>query len=245
MRTKKKVLTAAAATLGVVLLSAGIAVAAGVTLPFSGDGNTINGCYTSGGALKLLTPAAPTCPSGYMPIHWNQTGPQGPQGPARAQGPAGPQGPQGETGSAGPAGTAGPPGPSGASTMWAVSNFGSRTVLNDLDGQVFETLSLPPGNYVISGQGTFFNVDRDFHVDLELDVNGGLFSVATGDGRQNQGFPSFEGTTSSGGLTLPVHVGLLLANGGLVTLQAFTGEAGVTINWTSLTAEQFTNIQPL
>jgi hypothetical protein len=56
-----------------------------VSLPFSGDGNTINGCYSSGGALKVLTPSAPTCPSGYVPIHWNVTGPKGDTG---ATGPA-------------------------------------------------------------------------------------------------------------------------------------------------------------
>jgi hypothetical protein len=44
-----------------VALGTGIAVAAGVTLPFSGDGNTINGCYSSGGALKVLTPSEQRC----------------------------------------------------------------------------------------------------------------------------------------------------------------------------------------
>jgi hypothetical protein len=68
------------------------AVAAGVTLPFSGDGNTINGCYANGGALKVLTPSQPTCPDGFMPIDWNVTGPQGP---------AGPQGPKGDKGDTG------------------------------------------------------------------------------------------------------------------------------------------------
>jgi len=40
-----------------------------VTLPLSGDGNTIQGCYSSGGALKVLTPSQPTCPDGFTPIH--------------------------------------------------------------------------------------------------------------------------------------------------------------------------------
>jgi hypothetical protein len=75
----------AAAFAAATMLGTGVAWAAGVTLPFSGDRNTINGCYSSGGALKVLTPSSPTCPAGYIPIHWNQTGPQGPQGtpPAR------------------------------------------------------------------------------------------------------------------------------------------------------------------
>jgi hypothetical protein len=63
----------------VVGAAAGVAIAA-VTLPFSGDGNTINGCYSSGGALKVLTPSNPTCPGGYTPITWNQTGPKGDTG---------------------------------------------------------------------------------------------------------------------------------------------------------------------
>jgi hypothetical protein len=83
---------------GVVVASigGGLAFAAGVTLPFTGDGNTIAGCYSSGGALKVKTPEQPTCPKGYLPIEWNSTGPQGqpgPTGPQGSQGPAGPPGP--------------------------------------------------------------------------------------------------------------------------------------------------------
>lgn len=85
-----------------------VAFATGVTLPFSGDGNTINGCYnTSSGQLSLLTPSKPTCPAGTTAIKWNQTGPQGPQGVA------GPQGPKGDTGATGPQGIQGVAGPKG------------------------------------------------------------------------------------------------------------------------------------
>ena len=81
----------------------GVAVAAGVTLPFSGaDGNTISGCYSTGGALKLRTPAEPTCPKGYTPINWNATGPTGAQG---IQGIKGQQEIQGVQGIPGPAAT--------------------------------------------------------------------------------------------------------------------------------------------
>jgi len=69
----------------------GVALAA-VTLPFTGDGNTIAGCYSSGGALKVRTPAEPTCPKGYTPLEWGVTGQQGAQGPQGPQGPAGPAG---------------------------------------------------------------------------------------------------------------------------------------------------------
>ena len=42
-------------------------------MPFSGDGNTIDGCYSNVGALKLLTPSQPRCTDGMTPIHWNAT----------------------------------------------------------------------------------------------------------------------------------------------------------------------------
>jgi hypothetical protein len=51
-------------------IGTGIAIAGGLALPLSGDANMINGWYSGGGALKVLTPYAPTCPTGYMPITW-------------------------------------------------------------------------------------------------------------------------------------------------------------------------------
>jgi len=66
------------------------------------DGNTIHGCYESGGNVKVV--ASLPCPKGYPSLDWNQTGPQGPQGP---QGEQGSQGPQGKQGPLGPAGSAG------------------------------------------------------------------------------------------------------------------------------------------
>lgn len=110
MRLRKRILkvTVVVAALGAV--GAGVALAVGVTLPFSGDGNTIDGCYSSGGALKVLTPTQPACPNGYAPIHWNVTGPLGPAGPAGPPGPAGPQGDTGPQGPPGPQGDKGDPG---------------------------------------------------------------------------------------------------------------------------------------
>jgi hypothetical protein len=94
-----KLTVRAAAGLAVVgALGVGMAAAGVVSLPFSGDGNTINGCYSSGGALKVLTPSQPTCPDGFAPIHWNVTGPPGAPG---ADGAAGPPGPPGGGGSNG------------------------------------------------------------------------------------------------------------------------------------------------
>ncbi len=97
-----------------IVAGSGIAAASGaISLPFSGGGTTINGCYSPGGQLKVLTRTQNTCPPGMTPIQWNVTGPQGPQGPAGAQGVPGPTGPQGIQGVAGPAGPQGPQGPKG------------------------------------------------------------------------------------------------------------------------------------
>jgi hypothetical protein len=109
MRVSKKLLVSGvAAVIGLCSAGLGAAVAAGVSLPFSDDGNTINGCYSPGGALKVLTPTQASCPDGYTPIHWNVTGPQGPQGPVGPQGPPGPKGDQGVQGPPGPKGDPGP-----------------------------------------------------------------------------------------------------------------------------------------
>ncbi len=76
-----------------IVAGTGIAAAAGVvTLPFSGNGSTINGCYSPGGQLKVLTTIRATCPNGMTPINWDVTGPQGPVGPQGPQGIAGPAG---------------------------------------------------------------------------------------------------------------------------------------------------------
>lgn len=102
-------------------IGCGLALAAGVTLPFTGDGNTISGCYSSGGALKVRTPEEPTCPKGYAPLEWNVAGPQGAEGPQGPAGPAGPAGQQGPAGPAGPQGPAGPEGPAGPAGSGALA----------------------------------------------------------------------------------------------------------------------------
>jgi hypothetical protein len=124
----------------VAAIGSGLAIAADVTLPFSGDGNTIAGCYSTGGSLKVRTPAEPTCPKGYTPIEWNATGPQGAQGP---QGPAGSQG---------PAGPQGPPGPAGVSTgPTAYFNANTHVVESFVNWQQVGGLSgLPAGSYVFT-----------------------------------------------------------------------------------------------
>jgi hypothetical protein len=122
-------LTVAAAVLAAAV-GAGIASAVGVTLPFSDDGNTINGCYSSGGALKLLTPNEPTCPKGYVPIRWNQTGPQGPAGP------------QGTTGAQGQ--------PASLDTLTTVQ-YGKTVDVGALSDAQFVQVECPSGSLVTGG----------------------------------------------------------------------------------------------
>jgi hypothetical protein len=166
----------------------GAALASGVTLPFSGDGNTINGCYSTGGALKVLTAAQPTCPDGYQPIHWNVTGPQGPAGP---QGPVGPQGPAGDPGTQGPAGPQGPPGLSG----WT-----PRTIVHTLadgDGEQ-ATVGCPAGEDILGGGVTS-------HPDVALDIG------ESGPGVNQYGSGWVALVTNTSGITVDVTVWAICA----------------------------------
>jgi hypothetical protein len=161
----KRVLVSAATLAIVVTAGTGIAIAAGVTLPFSGDGNTINGCYSSGGALKVLTPSTPTCPDGFTPITWNQTGPQGPQGPTGdtgPQGPGGPTGPRGPQGDTGAAGPAGPAGPGGTSDAFIASNINFVGIIDDFPNRHELThLDLPSGNYALTAKAVVADGDHE------------------------------------------------------------------------------------
>src|SRR5947209_8487574 len=87
MGHSRRLLAMAGTVVVVIAVCGGVAWATGVTLPFSGDGNTINGCYNpSDGTLRLLTPKAPTCAKSQTPIAWSQTGPAGIDGTNGADG---------------------------------------------------------------------------------------------------------------------------------------------------------------
>lgn len=134
-------------SLGAIIATGGVAVAAGVALPFSGDGNTINGCYSSGGALKVLTPGAPSCPAGYAPITWNRTGPIGPKGDKGDPGLPGIQGIQGVPGTNGTNGTNGT---DATSDVHQASNGPDAGPLS---------ISLPAGSYLVVGNAGVYNQD--------------------------------------------------------------------------------------
>jgi hypothetical protein len=112
------------------LTCAGVAVAAASGGPVVNG--VIQGCYDSGGNLKVQLAGQTSCDKGYTSLTWNQTGPQGatgltgPAGAVGATGPQGPPGPTGDTGPAGPAGNdgaTGPQGPAGPAGANGVSGY--------------------------------------------------------------------------------------------------------------------------
>jgi hypothetical protein len=238
MDTTKRALTSAAALAVAATIGTGIAVAAGVTLPFSGDGNTINGCYSGGGALKVLTPSAPTCPVGFTPITWNQTGPQGPQGPkgdTGPQGPAGIQGPQGDTGAAGPAGPAGSAGPAGTSDAFIASNNGIVGLIDDGQRHELTHLDLPAGNYAITAKAQVAGHDRDAGYDCFVSAPSGDLDEV-GAGTTTASFPFLIGAE----ITLEGTVTLSTAE--RITFACIGFQAGAEANRSKIVAVQVTNL---
>src|SRR5262245_575265 len=73
-----------------------IMLAGGVAWAAIGDGGVIQGCYDSGGNVKVVS--ALPCPKGYTPFQWNQQGLKGDPGP---QGPPGTNGQNGAPGDPG------------------------------------------------------------------------------------------------------------------------------------------------
>ena len=75
------------------------ALAGGIAWASIGDGGVIQGCYDSGGNLKVI--ASLPCPKGYTAVSWNQKGDPGPKGDAGAKGDPGPAGQPGAPGANG------------------------------------------------------------------------------------------------------------------------------------------------
>ena len=61
----------------VVSVLAGSAIAGGIAWAAIGDDGVIQGCYDSGGNLKVVPPSVR---EGFTPLQWNQEGPKGDQG---------------------------------------------------------------------------------------------------------------------------------------------------------------------
>jgi hypothetical protein len=109
---------------GAALLFGGGVAVASIPAP---DG-TVKGCYkNNGGDLKVIDSAA-SCPGGYTPLNWSQTGPSGPQGE---------QGPQGE------------PGASATSSV-VTDDVHFAPPMGD-GSERFQTVSCPGGKKAING----------------------------------------------------------------------------------------------
>ncbi len=111
MRKRELIATAVGAIVATVLAGS----VAWAAIP--GDGGVIQGCYDTGGNLKVVS--ALPCPKNYTALQWNQQGVPGPRGETGdkgeqgIQGIPGERGPQGEQGVRGITGDRGEPGPQG------------------------------------------------------------------------------------------------------------------------------------
>jgi hypothetical protein len=129
------------------VIAAAVGLAAAVVGGFAwaaipGDGGLIQGCYDSGGNVKVV--AALPCPKGYTPLAWNQSGTPGPQG---IQGPKGDQGDRGEQGLPGADGQDGALGAPGVSGYQIV-----KSSTNATQGRVtFWGVGCPTGKHVLGG----------------------------------------------------------------------------------------------
>jgi hypothetical protein len=230
----KKLFLTLGTLIALAAVAAGVALATGVTLPFSGDGNTINGCYSSGGALKLETTSAPTCPSGYVPIHWNVTGPQGPVGPQGIQGArglTGATGAQGANGAPGATGATGATGAAGVSDAYVGSNDAPVGILRSPAGD-YEVVSVtvPAGNYVVTATSQLFDFDNSGSSNCTLLADATPIDGKTGSVEELESQPmAFSGVAS-------------LPSGGKLSISCWTFQDGVEMWNSKLIALKVTNL---
>jgi hypothetical protein len=202
--TLRRKLAVTAATIAAIPAAGGVAMAAGVTLPFTGDGSTIAGCYATSGALKVRTPTVPDCPAGYSKIQWNVTGPKGPQGPI---GPVGPTGADGKDGKDGAPGQQGPQGPAGASAAY---QYQHEHVLEP--GSAFTEIGglsdIPAGSYIFSttiSNSVYVTSSDVFAADIECKIrlNGAPIDLASAGGGDGIIIRKYQSTADVVALTVP------------------------------------------
>jgi Collagen triple helix repeat (20 copies) len=164
MRGRRR-LTMAVVVLAVACL-AGIAYAA-----IPGSNGVIQGCYDSGGNLKVVSPLP--CPKGYTPLQWNQQGPEGDRG---EKGDPGIQGVQGIQGIPGPKGDKGEKGePGDGAPAYAVAGFSARIGDEHRETVVLATIDFPAGHYALTVGGNASNADQDTQ-DWSCAIAGGAIS---------------------------------------------------------------------
>lgn len=106
----------------IVAIAALVVAIGGVAYATIPDSNgVIHACYGTGRYLKVIPARShQSCPKGFTPLSWNQSGPPGLPG---IPGPAGSPGPQAAPGATGPAGPQGPQGPSGTTGLQYVAGI--------------------------------------------------------------------------------------------------------------------------
>jgi hypothetical protein len=146
-------------------------IAGGIAYAAAPDANgVIHACQSKlGGGLRVINSGH--CTVLETSLDWNQIGPVGPQGPQGVQGapgvpgspgaigPAGADGHDGLNGASGAQGPAGPAGPAGASDAYIGREDNFVAIHNPATTII--TLSLPAGNYALSGKVLVYNEDGD------------------------------------------------------------------------------------
>jgi hypothetical protein len=125
-------LVAGALTLSLAVAGGGGAWAAAAMGGVPDAAGVIHACYDTDGRLKPIalvdSSTVKTCPRGWSPLAFNQTGPQGPQGLQGVTGATGAIGATGATGDAGATGATGPAGSNGAAGSSGISGYEIVTV---------------------------------------------------------------------------------------------------------------------
>ena len=151
----------ALAVIQVLVLTTGVAVAAGLITSKDIKNRTIRGRDLGRALLDRLSEPGPQGPQG-------EQGPAGPQGPVGQQGPAGPQGPVGPEGPAGPIGPAGPQGPQGEQGPPGLAGVHEVAAPGSSDStdQKRESVRCPAGE-VATGGGFFLGGAGAEHVQVQ------------------------------------------------------------------------------
>jgi hypothetical protein len=150
---RRTALGASTLTLSLIVAGGGVAWAAGAVGGVPDAAGVIHACYLTHSDFKpvhlLDSTKVKTCPRGWSPLAFNQTGPQGPQGLPGAQGVQGVPGGTGATGPQGPVGASGADGASGVSGYEIVTADTSGMNPGD-DARAY----CPAGKHALGGGAT-------------------------------------------------------------------------------------------
>jgi hypothetical protein len=141
-------------TLACSIVAAGCVAVAIAYGAIPGAGAVIQGCYDSGGNLKVVN--ALPCPKSYTALSWNQQGVKGDTGATGATGKDGINGINGVDGTNGTDGTNGAPGAAGTSDVYHATKGPAVTLAGTL-----LSVSVPAGNYLVVATAAVLNLDGD------------------------------------------------------------------------------------